>query len=231
MSEERQYRSKAEVEAFYQPVKEEPLRPVTLRQKWENFWFYHKKAMILGGFLVVLFAVTLWQFLAKERADYTVMLAMDKAVPATVVEALEGYLAGCGEDLNGDGKVIVDVYDISTSTNNDINRSNATKLMAELQNGEIMLFFVDPVYFDKMTDLQVFEQRAEFADCDGYAVNLRDTPLVDALNAEVARFINGDFYLAKRAVAGTDFEKWDKSVRCETEALTLLKNLLAACRK
>lgn len=224
---DRQFRSKAEVDAYYEaPEREAPLRPVTLRQKWENFWYYHKKATLLGGFLVIVFGFTLVQFLTREKPDYTVMLAMDKTVPAAVIETLEDELAACGEDLNGDGRVIVSVYDVSTAADRDTRNANATKMLAELQNGEIMLFFVDPVYFDKLNDLQVFERRADFPDREGCAFNLRDTSLAAAVNERVRGFLAGDFYLAKRAVAGTDFEKLEKSRRCEKDAVALMEQLM-----
>ena len=91
-----------------------------------------------------------------------------------------------------------------------------------------MLFVVDSVYFDKLNGMQVFEQRDEFPDRDGYGYNLRDTRLADALNAAYPNFISHDVYLAKRVVAGTSFEKLEKSVRSEKESLALMKKLLAS---
>lgn len=228
MNEERNFRSKAEVDAYYEaPERQEPLRPVTLRQKAENFWFYHKKAVLLGGFLALVFGFTLWQFLTREKPDYVVMLAVDKSVPAVVTETLEEELAALGEDLNGDGRVLVSVYDVSTARDRETQKANATKLLAELQNGEVMLFLVDGVYFDKLNDLQVFEQRGEFPDREGLAWNLRGTSLGAAVDGKMPGFLGDEFLLCKRAVAGTDFEKLEKSRRAEENALALLDKMKA----
>ena len=226
---EKEYRCKAEVEASYEaPPPEPPKVPVTFREKWDNFWYYYKGRTLLIAFLVLVFGITGWQFFTRENPDYIVMLAMDKTVPADVTEALEDYLDDFGEDLNGDGKVAVQIYDVSSSNNTEIRQANATKMIAELQNGEVMLFVVDSVYFDKLNGMQVFEQRDEFPDRDGYGYNLRDTRLADALNAAYPNFISHDVYLAKRVVAGTSFEKLEKSVRSEKESLALMEKLLAS---
>ncbi|MBP5618468.1 MAG: hypothetical protein J6X61_04910 [Clostridia bacterium] len=226
MSDERSFRSKAEVDAYYEaPERQAPLRPVTFKQKVENFWFYHKKAVLLGGFLVIAFGFALWQFLTREKPDYIVMLAMDKTVPAAVIETVEDELSALGEDLNGDGRVIVSVYDVSTAADRETQKANATKMLAELQNGEVMLFLTDGVYFDKLNDLQVFEERADFPDREGLAWNLRDTPLCAAIDQKMPGFLGDEFLLGKRVVAGTDFEKVEKSRRAEKEAVALMERL------
>ena len=229
MSEERNFRSKAEVDAYYEaPERQEPLRPATFKEKLENFWFYHKKAVLLGGFLAIAFGFALWQFATREKPDYVVMLAVDKTVPAAVVETVEDELSALGDDLNGDGKVIVSVYDVSTALDRETQKANATKMLAELQNGEIMLFLVDGVYFDKLNGLQVFEERADFPDREGLAWNLRDTPLCAAIDQKMPGFLGSEFLLCKRVVAGTDFEKLEKSRRAEENAIGLLKKMKKA---
>lgn len=225
--EDKEFRCKAEVVASYEaPEKEEALKPRTFREKWDNYWYHYKGRTFLIAFLVVVFGVTGWQFVTKERPDYVVMMAFDKTISADIVYCVEDFLAPYGEDLNGDGKVIVDVYDVSASSNPDAQKANATKIIAELQNGEIMLFIVDDVYFDKLHDLEVFEQNEKFTDLDSYAYCLRGTPLEDALNGVQDKFINHDFYIAKRVVKGTSFEKVEKSVKSEKESVALLDRLL-----
>lgn len=226
---EKEFRCKAEVDASYEvPEREEVRKPRTFREKWENYWYHYKGRTLLIAFLAVAFGFTLWQYLSREKPDYIVMMAFDKTVSSDIVDGVEEYLAPYGEDINGDGKVIVSVYDVSTSSNTEIQRSNATKIMAELQNGEIMLFLVDDVYFDKLHGLEVFEQNERFPDRDGYAYCLRDTPLADALNEVQTNFISHNFYIAKRVVAGTSFEKVEKSVKSEQESLALLDRFLDA---
>ena len=228
MSEERNFRSKAEVDAYYEaPERPEPLRPVTFKQKAANFWFYHKKAVLLGGFLAIVFGIALWQFLAREKPDYVVMLAVDKTVPAVVIETVEDELSAIGEDLNGDGRAIASAYDVSTAADRETRNANAIKLQAELQNGEIMLFLVDGVYFDKLNDWEVFEQRADFPDRQGLAWNLRDSPLGAAVDAKLPGFLGKEFLLGKRVIAGTDFEKLEKSRRAEENAIRLIEKMKA----
>ncbi len=226
---EKEFRCKAEVEASYEaPEKVEALKPRTFREKWDNYWYHYKGRTILIVFLVAVFGFTGWQFVTKEKPDYVVMTAFDKALAPDIIYCIEDYLAPYGEDINGDGKVIVDVYDVSTSSNNDIQKSNATKMMAELQNGEIMLFIVDDVYFDMLYELDVFEENEFFKERDGFACSLRESDLTDKLNSIQAKFINHDYYIAKRVVKGTTFERVEKSLRSEKESLVLLERLIAS---
>lgn len=225
--EDKEFRCKAEVVASYEaPEREEERKPRTFREKWDNYWYHYKGRTLLIAFLVVVFGVTGWQFATKVRPDYVVMMAFDKTVTPDIVYCVEDYLAPYGEDLNGDGKVVVDVYDISASNNPDVQKANATKIMAELHNGEIMLFIVDGAYFDKLHDLEVFEKNESFPDLDSYAYCLRGTGLEDALNGVQEKFINHDFYIAKRVVKGTSFENVEKSIKAEKESLELLDRLL-----
>ena len=176
---DKQYRCKAEVDADYVPERvERDTRPKGLRAWLENYWYHYKWATIISAFLIAVFIFTFIQFITRESPDYVVMTAFDRYVPSEITDVMSAELAKYGEDLNGDGKVIVDIYDVSTSDNRSIQQSNVTKMMAELQRGEIMLFIVDGTYFDKLNELEVFEKDEKlFGDCDGYAVNLRDTEL------------------------------------------------------
>ena len=59
---------------------EEPPQPMTRRQKWDNFWFYHKWHVIIG--VAVALENRLREFLQQEMcirdSSYTVGILLDK---------------------------------------------------------------------------------------------------------------------------------------------------------
>lgn len=79
-------------------------------KKLENFWFYYKKHLLIS--LAFLLAAG---YLAAQKAgtpepDYHIGLV--KAVPCTEEQLLdwEARFAAAGEDLNGDGQVLVKIH-------------------------------------------------------------------------------------------------------------------------
>jgi len=224
---DKQFRCRAEVEAAFTPEeKEVDTSPLSAKEKVQNFWFYYKWHTVIGLFIAVVLAFGLVQCCTKEQPDYTIMTVFDKYVPSEVTLEIENYLEQFGEDINGDGEIIVHIYDASAGTDQDIQNANSTRLMAELQRGEVMLFIVDDTYFSRLDNLNVFEKQDLFKDKDGYALNLKDSQLTDRINSARDEFINHDYYIAKRVLKGTDYENNEKFLNSEKKNLELLKKFI-----
>ncbi len=224
---DKQFRCRAEVESSFTPEERvEEVLPTTAKEKLQNFWYYYKWHSIIGLFIAVVLAFGVAQCSTKENPDYTVMTVFDKYVPSEVTDEIEKYLEQFGEDINGDGKVIVHIYDASAGTDQDIQNANSTRLMAELQRGEVMLFVVDEASFTRLHNLDVFEKQDVFYDKDGFAYNLRDTELTDKLNNARDGFINHDYFIAKRVVKGTDYENSKKFIESEKKNNKLLDKII-----
>lgn len=224
---DKEFRCRAEVEAAFTPEeKVDEVTPLSAKEKLQNFWYYYKWHTLIGLFIAVVLAFGLVQCCTKENPDYTVMTVFDKYVPSEVTGQIEEYLEQFGEDINGDGKVIVHIYDASAGTDQDIQNANSTRLMAELQRGEVMLFITDDASFSRLHNLNVFEKQDCFVDKDGYALNLRDSELTQQINDAREGFINHDYYLAKRVLKGTDYENNTKFLKSEDKNLKLLDKLV-----
>ena len=228
---EKKYRCKAEVDADDSIQSEASASQskvnYTFKQRAANFWYYYKWHTIIGLFIAAVLAFGCVQCATKENPDYTVIMAFDKTVPSGVTDSIETYLEQYGEDINGDGKTVVHIYDVSSSQDKDIQEAQSTKLIAEMQRGEAMLFIVDDVYFDKLYDLDVFEKNSDyFPDKDGYAINLRNTSFQTLINSVHKNFISNNFYLAKRVVKGTDFESKKTSIKAEQDNIKLMHKFL-----
>ena len=60
------------------------------------------------------------------------------------------------------------------------------------------------------------------------ANNMRDTKLTERINEVYPGYIGSDYYIAKRVVRGTSFEKVEKSVKSEKNSVAMLKKFKAA---
>jgi hypothetical protein len=138
--------------------------PETPKKKWENFWYYHKWHM-----LIVLLAAGLLVFLVRDltrpAADYDVGLITAGTYPQEAVELLERSIGEYGEDLNGDGRVLVQINSFTLDPENGVSEmqvANQVKLDADLASGTCLLFLTDEENF-----LQQQEQNRLFAKTDG----------------------------------------------------------------
>lgn len=129
-------------------IREEPKQTEKLSfwKKIGNF-FYHSKwwlgvTVIIGGIFVFLFV----DYVTRVRPDMIVMLLTDDTEMQNHSQQLEEYLEQFTEDVNGDGKVQVDIYAIPIGdriNETDFYNGNATKLSTEFQMGESVMVITD----------------------------------------------------------------------------------------
>ena len=129
------------------------IKLVTKKDKWDNFWFYYKKHMIVGIILVILAGVFIYDMATKVEPDYTVaMVVGDGYVSEQDTDELEKRLALYGEDLNGDGQTIVSVIvynlmmgDSSQNVDPEMQTANIVKFVGDLSSNESAIFITDTV--------------------------------------------------------------------------------------
>lgn len=136
------------------------IRADTPRKKWDNFWYYHKKHVILGVLAAAVLGYMIYDTASAVRPDYTVGLATQAAYPSEMTDALQTEMAKCGKDLNGDGRVVVSVVPYVLAGGDDLPSGSLadpqalmayqTKFMADLSAGDSILFFTDDATFRKV---------------------------------------------------------------------------------
>ena len=96
-------------------------------------------------------------------------------------QALEKTLCEYGEDLDNNGKVSVQVLNVSysdTDTNKNFKNSQAQALRGELLSERCFLVITDDTRFEQIKSEGYFEKLKELSDKDGYAYTANDkTPL------------------------------------------------------
>lgn len=125
--------------------------PQTAQSRWENFWYHHKLKFWLILFLAVVLVIAIVQLVTRNEPDYYVLFISEKAYTDKDLKELAAYLEQYGEDLDGDGKVEVQIENCCFNADQDRN-SSVQQIQAHLVSGDRLFFIWDPAgyeYFEK----------------------------------------------------------------------------------
>jgi hypothetical protein len=130
------------------------IKPDSPKSQWENFWYYHKWHVLIGIAVILLAAFLIHDLTSRVNPDYQIGLITQTMYSTEVTDSLESQIARYGTDLNGDGKVVVQVNsyvmeDGSSSGTVDMNVQAAgfIRLTADLDDGSSMIFITDDASF------------------------------------------------------------------------------------
>lgn len=153
-------------------INPEDLKPdapviLTKQQKLQNFWYYHKWHLLLGVLGVILVICVIVSIASVVSPDYQITLLSPVTRSSLALEELQELLTPYGKDLNGDGKVIVQVQQYILATreedletiNPQINMAGNAQLQGDAQIGGTVIFITDD--FEALQKKQGF-----FADLD-----------------------------------------------------------------
>lgn len=136
----------------YRDVKPREKAELTPEEKRKNWWHYHKwhvgLGVVLAGAAVSLACSILG--VGQVRPDFQVAYVGENALPDDTAAAVEAAFASLGEDLNGDGKVVVRLNQYVSASGTDPGMATAAevKLMADLMDCESYFFLLeDPEQF------------------------------------------------------------------------------------
>ena len=133
-------------------------RVYTRKERWANWWDYNLKWVLCIGLVVAFVAYTfIGQYFFTTHADYNVAVVSPDYLPESTTAALENTLAAYGEDLNGDGKVVVKVNVYTVQFDGDdtdayLEMAGTTKLSTDLQSSLSSIFILyDPAGFQSLS--------------------------------------------------------------------------------
>lgn len=132
--------------------KPEPKRELTPKEKWNNWWDYHKWHVVIA-ILAVLFVVLVIRDIVSSRSnepDYQVAYIGSVYLPDDTAAALSSALSELGADLNGDGQVKVQInqYPIF-SENIDYSIGMAAKVHMTADSESFFFLMEDPAQFQE----------------------------------------------------------------------------------
>ena len=134
----------------YKDVKPDVKRELIPAEKRKNWWYYHKWFVVAGIVLLSILGSIVWNALHQVKPDYQIAYVGGYALPDDTAAALEAGFAALGEDLNGDGSVVVQLVQYASSGGTDAQTLMAAevKLMADLTECESYFFLLeDPEKF------------------------------------------------------------------------------------
>ena len=125
----------------------EEQRNYTLGERISNFFYHNKWWLGLAAFGVFFVSFTVWQVVTTVHPDMIVLLLVhDDYFNANCNEKISEVFEQYIDDVNGDGKVVCDVYYIPASGDTE-DRSgytgDTTKLFAEFQIAEACIVISD----------------------------------------------------------------------------------------
>ena len=131
----------------YRDVKPEEKIPLTAAEKRKNWWYYYKWHVAVGAVLLYILCDLVCGALGigETKPDYRVAYVGRNNLPDDTVSALEAVLAAMGEDLNGDGKTVVELrqYAFSGGDEGGAAYSAGIKLTADLTECESYFFLLE----------------------------------------------------------------------------------------
>lgn len=138
-------------------------------KKLENFWFYHKTHVLIALAVILTAGYLAVQKAAAPEPDYHIGLV--KAVPCTE-EELHGWedrFSAAGNDLNGDGQVLVKIHtyfvDLADdSPNAGVNNAQTVSALDADLIGKVSGIFLleDMDTFQRITDNILESSAPEF---------------------------------------------------------------------
>lgn len=120
-------------------------------KKLENFWFYYKKHILIGLSVLLAAGYLLFQTAGAPEPDYHIGLVQASPCTETELHSREARFAAAGEDLNGDGQVLVQIHTYFVDLSDDSpnagvnNAQTVSALDADLIGGISGMFLLEDV--------------------------------------------------------------------------------------
>ncbi len=138
---------------LHQDENPEPPLILTPAQKRKNWWDYHKWHVAFSVAALAIAGNLLWSALGlgTPLPDYQVAYVGSNSLPEDTAAGLEQGFAALGEDLNGDGKVLVKLHQYTVShTDTSVATAAAASLMGDILACESHFFLLEnPEQFQK----------------------------------------------------------------------------------
>lgn len=188
----------------------EEQRKYTFGERVSNFLYHNKWWMGIAAFFAFTVGFLIYQTATTVHPDMIVLLVVhDDLLNASCNEQIGDLFAQYIDDVNGDGKVVCDVYYIPASDDTamrDGYTGDRTKLFAEFQTGEACLVISDEgadqfIVPDRtMTDLE--EDFGEYQETQGVRFYLSDTKFAEDIGWTESK-LDKDIYIGIRSVRET----------------------------
>lgn len=199
--------------------------PKTPKEKWDNFWFQYKWYVIAITAVTVILAVLITQCATRTKYDLEVVYFTYTAVLDEQTNKIADYLADYAEDINGDGKINVQVVNVSFSDKSGDSQykyTMLTKLQAMIAGDENAILYITDSesykYLDGLTENGLF---------DGEPIKLGDK-FYSATESEQLGKLPEGLQISSRRISDTVLEGKKGAAEAYENALKLIEKLKKA---
>ncbi len=213
-----------ENEAYLREKEEKEKAPVTLEEKWNNFWYHYKWTVIVVSFAVIAGAFLVYQAVTREKYDTTLLLGTytyySDAQLKEITESFEKYMP----DADKNGEVNVGIFQAKYIGENSDDEptgyegSMHARIMSEITSGENCIFILEKELLDSLSEKGVFADLKELSitEENTFGICLKDSDLLSMKDFGETR---DNLYIALRVYKeGTDKEAY----KAQTDALSKL---------
>lgn len=121
----------------------EEKKQYTRKEKLSNFLYYNKWWLLLGAFLLFLAGDWIYGIVTTVHPDYQVAVITEAPLPTEASDVLQAALEAQGQDLNGDGKTVVQLHTYTTGTSGNMYDPMEIALLADLSTMESHFILTD----------------------------------------------------------------------------------------
>lgn len=206
----------------------------TKKDKFANWWYYNKKILLLVVFLVACAISIAVSIFGQEKPDYNIALANAYAIDENAIAIAEKHIANYGEDLNGDGKVIVDIRNYYFMVNDhedqeltqQVFEAASVKYAVDMSQNESMIWLYDDYGYSFMmnSDSSLLEGTA-WDDVPGLKATDFSAYEHEILTAENMETAFSQFTVAMRSVENSGFADDEEALEYYEACEKLLNNL------
>lgn len=151
---------------------------LSLGEKISGMWYRSKWLIIFCVVIACAFAYIIYDTVTATQPDYTVLAISNNMAMYSRTPELKEFFESFCDDINGDGKIDVLIYNITTDYDSDPNmaQSSQAQIMSQLQSGENVI-----ILSDQKTDFELIDFRDDYPGDD----NITELGLL--LNCEFTR--------------------------------------------
>lgn len=218
----------------------EEKRELTGKEKIANFWYHFKIPVIIGTVMLAAVIYIVYDTVSREKPDIYVLSTCNNGLEYRT-EQLEDYLERFCPDLNGDGKVKVQIISAPESQDYQIQTSNQAKIITQLQSSDTIIVLTSDDVYDLKSKVDengnYTEDSYVFADCfkdlredfpnnekiDEKGYRLNGKSVSEALEWED---MPDNIILSLRGPTSTLYGKYDEMVENYEVAMEILKKIM-----
>lgn len=137
-------------------------------KKIENFWYYYKGVVIVGGIFLAFFVISAVQFSSKLDSDATVLYVGKNALSRAELDSFSASVSQImKDDYNGDGEKKISYIEITVvpdEANKTLHLESLERYRNEVFGGDGLIYLLDHDYYYELLEQNLIVPLSEILD-------------------------------------------------------------------